>query len=186
MKIPAITIYQPWASLIACGAKKYETRSWATKYRGRIAIHAAAKPVLPWFQREVEQEARLEITKTLAEHRKCGNIGTGIITWLPRGYVIATAELVGCYEIEQYDDGTIFYDYVKGIPEYLNKRACPTADVGYPYPNEVLFGDWTPGRYAWELHDVKMLAEPISAKGKQRLWYFDMPDEIVEERESNV
>ena len=39
----AITIWQPWASLIACGAKKYETRSWPTKYRGPIAIHAAAK-----------------------------------------------------------------------------------------------------------------------------------------------
>lgn len=39
----AITIWQPWASLIACGAKKYETRGWPTKYRGPIAIHAAAK-----------------------------------------------------------------------------------------------------------------------------------------------
>jgi len=36
----AITIHQPYASLIACGAKIYETRSWATKYRGKIAIHA--------------------------------------------------------------------------------------------------------------------------------------------------
>jgi hypothetical protein len=24
----AITLWQPWASLIAIGAKKYETRSW--------------------------------------------------------------------------------------------------------------------------------------------------------------
>ena len=39
----AITLWQPWASLIACGAKKYETRSWATRYRGPIAIHAAKK-----------------------------------------------------------------------------------------------------------------------------------------------
>jgi hypothetical protein len=31
----AITILQPWASIIACGAK------WATKYRGKIVIHAA-------------------------------------------------------------------------------------------------------------------------------------------------
>lgn len=38
----AITIWQPWASLIACGVKQYETRSWPTKYRGPIAIHAAA------------------------------------------------------------------------------------------------------------------------------------------------
>lgn len=36
----AITILEPWASLIACGAKKIETRSWSTSYRGIIAIHA--------------------------------------------------------------------------------------------------------------------------------------------------
>lgn len=39
----AITLWQPWASLIAIGAKKYETRSWKTNYRGPIAIHAAKK-----------------------------------------------------------------------------------------------------------------------------------------------
>lgn len=41
----AITIWQPWASLLAHGMKQYETRSWATKYRGPIAIHAAKRPV---------------------------------------------------------------------------------------------------------------------------------------------
>ncbi|TWH47470.1 ASCH domain-containing protein [Sporomusa sp. KB1] len=35
----AITILQPWASLLACGAKQIETRSWPAKYRGPIAIH---------------------------------------------------------------------------------------------------------------------------------------------------
>ena len=37
----AITLYQPWASACVCGLKPYETRSWATKHRGPIAIHAA-------------------------------------------------------------------------------------------------------------------------------------------------
>lgn len=37
-----ITIQQPWASLIMIGAKSIETRSWATKYRGQILIHASA------------------------------------------------------------------------------------------------------------------------------------------------
>jgi len=36
----AITIQQPWAELIACGVKTVENRSWPTKHRGRIAIHA--------------------------------------------------------------------------------------------------------------------------------------------------
>lgn len=35
-----LTIKQPWASLIVDGYKKYEFRSWKTKYRGKILIHA--------------------------------------------------------------------------------------------------------------------------------------------------
>ena len=32
----ALTIWQPWASLLVSGQKKYETRSWATAYRGIV------------------------------------------------------------------------------------------------------------------------------------------------------
>ncbi|MGM9874690.1 MAG: ASCH domain-containing protein [Bacilli bacterium] len=36
----ALTIKEPWASLIIEEYKKYEFRSWKTKYRGKILIHA--------------------------------------------------------------------------------------------------------------------------------------------------
>lgn len=39
----ALTVWQPWASLLAAGVKEYETRSWSTRYRGLIAIHAAKR-----------------------------------------------------------------------------------------------------------------------------------------------
>ena len=35
----ALTIIQPWATLIASGHKVNETRSWKTNYRGEILIH---------------------------------------------------------------------------------------------------------------------------------------------------
>ena len=38
-----ISLWQPWAAGIASGFKKVETRSWATSYRGMIAIHASKK-----------------------------------------------------------------------------------------------------------------------------------------------
>lgn len=38
----ALTLWQPWASLIGRGFKRYETRSWGTNYRGPLAIHAGA------------------------------------------------------------------------------------------------------------------------------------------------
>lgn len=37
----AISLWQPWASLVAAGIKRIETRSWGTNFRGPIAIHAA-------------------------------------------------------------------------------------------------------------------------------------------------
>ena len=40
LKMKVITIKQPWATLIAEGLKEYEFRTWNTKYRGDILIHA--------------------------------------------------------------------------------------------------------------------------------------------------
>ena len=37
----AINIHQPWASVIAFGEKRFETRSWKTDYRGPLLIHAS-------------------------------------------------------------------------------------------------------------------------------------------------
>lgn len=52
----ALTLIQPWASLIASGFKRYETRSWGTGYRGLLAIHAgrnlaAVSEMRPLLQR---------------------------------------------------------------------------------------------------------------------------------------
>jgi activating signal cointegrator 1 len=41
--IKALTLHQPWASLIAAGIKQYETRHWSTDHRGLLAIHAGKK-----------------------------------------------------------------------------------------------------------------------------------------------
>lgn len=41
----ALTIHQPWASLIAWGVKTFETRGWKCAYRGAIAIHAGKKHI---------------------------------------------------------------------------------------------------------------------------------------------
>ena len=38
----ALSVRQPWASLIASGRKTVELRSWATKYRGPLLILAGS------------------------------------------------------------------------------------------------------------------------------------------------
>lgn len=44
-QLKALTLWQPWATLIALGVKLYETRSWETSYRGLLAIHSAKRTV---------------------------------------------------------------------------------------------------------------------------------------------
>jgi hypothetical protein len=47
MKLPALTIWQPWTSLIMAGCKAYEFRTWRAPrhlWGKRIAILAAARP----------------------------------------------------------------------------------------------------------------------------------------------
>ena len=44
LELTAITLHQPWASLVSKGWKQYETRDWPTNHRGLIAIHAGRKP----------------------------------------------------------------------------------------------------------------------------------------------
>ncbi len=41
----AISLWQPWASAMALGLKKNETRGWATGYRGELAICSAKRPM---------------------------------------------------------------------------------------------------------------------------------------------
>ncbi|WP_309145170.1 ASCH domain-containing protein, partial [Brevibacillus sp. HB2.2] len=49
----AITIHQSWATLIALGEKRFETRGWSTNHRGPIAIHAAKKRESLFNKREI-------------------------------------------------------------------------------------------------------------------------------------
>lgn len=44
MILPAISIKEPWASMIASGEKSIEVRTWQTNHRGRIILCASANP----------------------------------------------------------------------------------------------------------------------------------------------
>ena len=149
----AITIWQPWASLLACGAKQFETRSWATTYRGPIAIHAAKKDVFDSLAL-IPIPVALEMKMLLGAEWKD----------LPTGAVIATAELVNVWH-------TVLNP---GQGNGAHKIGAEDRSENYIIPSEIelAFGDWTPDRYAWELANVKPIP-PVPAKGKQGLWEWD-------------
>lgn len=63
----AISIKEPFASLIASGVKKIETRSWKTNYRGELFIHASKIPV-----QILRDNILKDVTKDM--NLNCGNI----------------------------------------------------------------------------------------------------------------
>lgn len=45
---------------------------------------------------------------------------------------------------------------------------------------ERMYGDYAPGRWAWKLDNVRVLAEPLFMKGKQGLWNLPIPIESLQ------
>ncbi|TDL50918.1 2-oxoglutarate dehydrogenase E1 [Paenibacillus dendritiformis] len=144
----AITIIQPWATLIALEEKGLETRSWATKYRGELAIHAGKQI----DRGACEQEP---IKSTLAKHGYTADN-------LPTGAVLAIANLWECWKIgSDYESGELIL-YVK------SGRMAKQVSM-----KEEAFGWYEEGRYAWEMADIRQLPKPIPAKGQQGLWNWE-------------
>lgn len=143
----AITVIQPWASLLAEGAKLYETRSWKTNYRGEILIHAGKKDPLFGIS-AMSDEAWTDACIALGIH---GTVNR--FEHLPTGAIIGKTRLVNCIEI---------------TPEFSER-------MRRDFPTEYSFGDFTPGRYAWAMKDTEAFDEPIWLSGKQGLWNYDGP-----------
>lgn len=138
-----ITVHQPFAQLLAIGAKRYETRPMATKYRGPIAIHAGLN------RKTLEKVMGFKSKTPLNASR--GTLLRAVLDaipdstekeFFPFGAIIAIAELAGCVRCEDM----------------------------WVADRERIFGDWTPGRFGWEIYNVRMLHTPIPCKGQLGLW----------------
>lgn len=152
MIIKVISLWQPWASLIALDLKEIETRSWHTGYKGPLYIHAAKK-VVPFEMLfgGMEQEQKESILEKI-----CSAYGS--YDNMPTGAIIAKTNLLDCFKIkENYHETAILEGGIKVIG------------------SEYYFGDYTPGRYAWKLSNTKMI-EPIPARGQQGFWNFNLPE----------
>jgi len=168
----AITIWQPWASLLATRGKIYETRPWKTSYRGPIAIHAAKigvrrvlKKCFPHgeWNYHPDYQAKEQFLAAVADALGLCLFRRDIMEYLdnlPTGKVIATANLVNCHSILPDPNAS-----VDPLPVLVLSKQV----VLQPDQRELMLGNWIPGRYAWELSDVKMI-DPVPAKGQQGLW----------------
>lgn len=147
----AITLWQPYASLVAVGAKTIETRSWpapASLIGERLLIHAAKvvpDPVLSESMRDL-----------LTDDRDLA------FDDLTLGAVVASCRLAACVPMvdgENYgtDDRPVLAVFGSTLTFIGDDKGddchLGTADAERP------FGDFTPGRFAWLLEDVKPTTE---------------------------
>jgi hypothetical protein len=169
----AISLWQPWASLIACGAKPFETRHWAPPREligQTIAIHAAKKV----DKGAVELAVDLAADSMLMEALKavCGpvrlqaNIGP---LCLPIGCIVATARLDAAFQLGEPADGTAV-PAARVVKRMISRQMPECFTVRYDD-----FGDYASGRWAWLLRDVKPLPTPLQATGRQGFFDFPMP-----------
>jgi hypothetical protein len=87
----AISILQPWASLIVHGLKRYETRSWQTRHRGPLLICASAR-----FPAEFQTLCAREPFRT-ALQTACGFADAASGLALPTGCIFGTVLLTACH-----------------------------------------------------------------------------------------
>lgn len=148
-----ITVMQPFATLIAINEKLHETRCWATKYRGNLLIHAGKGKDYMYLCDE-------EPFKSVLAKRGYNKNN------LPMGAIIAKTNLSNCLKIKQ-----------ETVDTSLTVIKAELEDKTKITGNELKFGDFARGRYAWRLDDTGMLKEPIPVKGQQRLWSFDFKED---------
>lgn len=74
----ALTVKEPWASLIMSGYKKYEFRGWKTNYRGKLLIHAG-----------------MSLEKDMVKRFEDYNLDYKM------GYILGEVELVDCILVDE-------------------------------------------------------------------------------------
>jgi hypothetical protein len=148
--VRALSLLQPWASLVASGDKRIETRSWRRSVADgeRIAIHASKGRVPNMLLAEVLHAAD-----------RLG--GDRAFDFIPRGAIVATCRVA--FIVQAIDDAVSGY-----VIEHAGRDRLAV---------EKKLGDWSHGRWLWALADVRRLAEPVRCDGMLGLWR--VPDDVA-------
>lgn len=158
----ALSLTQPWATLIAIGAKRIETRSWSTRHRGDIAIHAAKGLGPVGGQRGLKEQCGVEpfcsvLNAAIKRHGAQYWQGEGVLKrhaehpFMPLGAIVAVAHLNAVHETS-----LLLSHELEG--------------------HEKAFGNYEPGRFGWLLTNVRALPEPIPCRGALSLW--SVPEDV--------
>ena len=157
----ALTLTQPWASLIAVGAKRIETRSWYTQFRGPLAIHAAKGFTADDKEACYTPQFRAALAPVLSVHLP-------IESQLPFGKIVCVCELLGCFPTSKL----IWDEANNDVQSDFWPRGFELIDAN----NKYMFGNYEPGRFAWLLGNIRPLPVPIETRGKQGLFEWTPPE----------
>lgn len=156
-----LSLMQPWATLVAIGVKKFETRSLNWKYRGEFLIHASKN-----MNSTAKQFARSKLVLDIMEEKK--------VDELPLGKIIGLSHINRTFKTEVADD--LFFEDTTMYP--MQKMA--TKDWQRIWADNVArekaLGDYSPGRWMYELLDSVSFpaAHHFPAKGSLiKGWEFD-------------
>lgn len=163
-RLRVLTIDQPYASLVALGAKWIETRPNRTHVRGRIAIHASAK--VRGRRGDWTEVGRYEIERDASGYMLRGES----LSWpyrLPTGAIVATAELYDCVPMVDF--------WSLGGHPYLvvpHATLATTHSSSVDVADQMPFGNFASGRWAWLLRDVQRINPVpfIGGQGWSRTW----------------
>lgn len=160
----AISLWQPWASAVALGSKRVETRHWPTDYRGPLAIHAAKRKVLGEL---IHYSSIWQWQGAFYDSlRVAGGDRVSFHEDLPFGAIVAVCTLADCRPTDSFTVG-----------ELDTPRSPKGGTLDLYKWNERMMGDFSPGRFGWVLTDVRPLPEPIPFVGRQG--FFNVPDELL-------
>lgn len=148
-----ISLLQPWASLVVAGHKKIETRSWNTKYRGELLIHASKK-----FDKS---QKALCFTKFFEHHL------ADVVDDLPLGAIIGRVKLIDTISTYQIGD-----KFGQGLSIYRPPLEFNLTE------RERAYGDYSPNRYGWLFYEPVTFQTAIPAKGSLSLWEWQVPDHV--------
>jgi hypothetical protein len=147
-----ISLWQPYATLVVIAAKWFETRHWSTPFRGPLLIHAAkTKRSVGIMYDTPFQRALIPAGYRMAED-------------LPFGCIVGAVDLLNCWLIHRPGGGAGSL--------WAGNRSRPM-----PRGDELFFGDFGDGRYAWELAKPRRFPTPIPYRGFQS--FFDVPESLV-------
>jgi hypothetical protein len=137
-----ISLWQPWASLMACGAKFLETREWNTRIRGRIGIHASQ--TTHGIRDVLAMRSTPKGIRTIKAMEAA--LGLEIADWLK---MLAFGKLVAAGAL-------------------VETHAADTALRRWPQQQP--FGNFGPGRFAHEYRDLVPF-DPIPMRGSQGFFF---------------